>query len=50
MSNLKDSRRVVVTGIGVLASNGNNKDQFYENCVNGVTGIKECTLFYLKTQ
>lgn len=45
MSNLKDSRRVVVTGIGVLASNGNNKDQFYENCVNGVTGIKECTLF-----
>ncbi|MCU0704730.1 MAG: beta-ketoacyl-[acyl-carrier-protein] synthase family protein [Fimbriiglobus sp.] len=32
-------RRVVVTGIGVVAPNGVGRTSFWENCVNGVSGI-----------
>ncbi|HDX9578840.1 TPA: beta-ketoacyl-[acyl-carrier-protein] synthase family protein [Bacillus pseudomycoides] len=39
------SPRVVVTGIGLIAGNGNNKDEFFENCCNGVSGLKKCSLF-----
>lgn len=42
---MQQERRVVVTGIGVIAGNGNNREEFYQNSVNGVTGIKECTIF-----
>ena len=42
---MNEENRVVVTGIGVIAANGNNKEEFYENCVNGISGIKECTIF-----
>lgn len=42
---MQQERRVVVTGIGVIAANGNNREEFYQNSMNGVTGIKECTIF-----
>ena len=42
---MKENNRVVITGIGIIAANGNNKDEFYENCVNAKTGIRKCTLF-----
>src|SRR5215831_15273923 len=32
-------RRVVVTGIGVVAPNGLGKDAFWKACVNGKTGV-----------
>lgn len=38
-------RRVVITGIGVVAPNGNNTDQFWNNCVAGVSGISRITGF-----
>lgn len=37
--------KVVITGIGVLTSNGNNKEDFFKNCLDGVSGLKECSLF-----
>ena len=33
-------RRVVITGIGVLAPNGNNKDEFWKNILAGKSGIR----------
>jgi 3-oxoacyl-[acyl-carrier-protein] synthase II len=38
-------KRVVVTGIGVAASNGVGKEAFRESCANGKIGIRECGLF-----
>ena len=32
-------RRVVVTGIGVVAPNGIGKDAFWNSCVNGKSGV-----------
>src|SRR5688572_21988819 len=32
-------RRVVITGLGVVAPNGVGKDAFWEACVNGHSGI-----------
>ena len=32
-------RRVVVTGLGVVAQNGIGKDAFWKNCVEGVSGV-----------
>ncbi|MEY4393122.1 MAG: beta-ketoacyl-ACP synthase II [Gemmataceae bacterium] len=32
-------RRVVVTGVGVLAPNGVGKDAFWKHCVEGVSGV-----------
>ncbi len=34
-----DMRRVVVTGIGVVAPNGIGKDAFWSGCINGRSGI-----------
>ncbi|MEK7812264.1 MAG: beta-ketoacyl-ACP synthase II [Candidatus Desantisbacteria bacterium] len=39
------SRRVVVTGIGVIAPNGMGKERFLEAIVNGRSGIKKITRF-----
>ncbi|PIU41658.1 MAG: beta-ketoacyl-[acyl-carrier-protein] synthase II [Candidatus Omnitrophica bacterium CG07_land_8_20_14_0_80_42_15] len=41
---MKD-KRIVITGVGVLASNGIGKDEFWKNLENGVSGIKPVTLF-----
>ncbi len=32
-------RRVVITGIGVVAANGIGRERFWEACINGVSGI-----------
>ena len=37
--------RLVITGISVLSSIGVNKDEFWTNLTNGVSGIKDVTLF-----
>lgn len=40
-----DKKRIVITGVGVVASNGIGKDEFWKNCLAGVSGIKPITLF-----
>jgi 3-oxoacyl-[acyl-carrier-protein] synthase II len=39
------SRRVVVTGLGVVSPVGNDKDTAWSNLVNGVSGLGEITKF-----
>src|SRR5207302_10263199 len=38
-------RRVVITGLGVLACNGIGKEDFWNACVAGRSGIKRITRF-----
>jgi 3-oxoacyl-[acyl-carrier-protein] synthase II len=38
-------KRVVITGVGVLASNGIGKDAFWKALRDGVSGIRSVTLF-----
>jgi len=38
-------RRVVITGLGVIAPNGIGKEKFWENIKNGVSGISKITRF-----
>jgi 3-oxoacyl-[acyl-carrier-protein] synthase II len=38
-------RRVVITGVGVIAPNGSNKDEFWHSLLNGISGIKPITSF-----
>nr|GEY64492.1 3-oxoacyl-[acyl-carrier-protein] synthase II, chloroplastic-like [Tanacetum cinerariifolium] len=38
-------RRVVVTGLGVVSPVGHVADEFYENLLNGVSGISEIESF-----
>ncbi|MGA1791387.1 MAG: beta-ketoacyl-[acyl-carrier-protein] synthase family protein [bacterium] len=40
-----EEKRIVITGIGVVAPNGIGKDQFWDNLANGVSGIKPISLF-----
>lgn len=40
-----DNKRIVVTGVGVVASNGIGKDAFWSALEKGETGIKEVSLF-----
>lgn len=40
-----EKKRVVITGIGVVAPNGIGKEEFWRNCFAGVSGIKPITLF-----
>ena len=42
MSRLK---RVVITGIGVIAPNGNGKDEFLDAILKGVSGIRVIPFF-----
>lgn len=39
-----DKRRVVVTGVGVLAANGVGKDDFWSSLIEGKSGIRRATL------
>lgn len=39
------SKKVVITGMGVLAPNGNTVDTYWDNLVNGVSGIGKITGF-----
>ena len=38
-------RRCVITGLGVLTPNANKLDAYWENCLNGVSGIGRITHF-----
>lgn len=38
-------RRVVVTGMGVETPIGNTPDDFYNNCLQGVSGITQIQAF-----
>lgn len=42
---MNDDRRVVITGMSVVAGNGKNKEEFYSGCASGKLGIRQCTLF-----
>lgn len=39
------TRRVVITGLGILAPNGNGKDAYWDALVNGISGIKRIASF-----
>ena len=41
MHNMANSRRCVVTGLGLICALGENTDQCWSAAVNGVTGIRE---------
>ena len=38
-------KRVVITGLGVVASNGNNVDEFWHSITNGISGLGPITHF-----
>lgn len=38
-------RRVVVTGLGAVSPNGIGKDEFWNACVNGRSGVRKITAF-----
>ena len=40
-----ERKRIVITGVGVVAPNGIGKEEFWNNCLAGVSGIKPITLF-----
>nr|GMC55740.1 3-oxoacyl-[acyl-carrier-protein] synthase II, chloroplastic-like [Ipomoea batatas] len=42
---ITEKRRVVVTGIGVVSPVGHNVDEFYNNLLDGVSGISEIESF-----
>ncbi|KKO19257.1 MAG: beta-ketoacyl-[acyl-carrier-protein] synthase II [Candidatus Brocadia sp.] len=39
------TRRVVITGLGILAPNGNGKDAYWNALINGQSGIKKIASF-----
>jgi len=41
----KVTRRVVITGLGILAPNGNGKDAYWDALINGRSGIKRINSF-----
>ena len=40
-----NKKRVVITGVGVATSNGMGRDEYWKSLENGISGIKEVTLF-----
>src|SRR3989338_5345850 len=40
-----EKKRIVITGVGVVAPNGIGKEEFWNNCLAGVSGIKPIRLF-----
>ena len=42
---MKEKRRVVVTGMGVVSPIGNTVDEFWNHLMEGYCGIKETTAF-----
>lgn len=42
-------KRIVITGIGVLAPNGTGKSEFWKALQGGISGIKPVTLFDIST-
>ena len=39
------TRRVVITGMGILAPNGNGKEAYWDALINGRSGIKRIASF-----
>ncbi|EFH90239.1 beta-ketoacyl-[acyl-carrier-protein] synthase family protein [Ktedonobacter racemifer] len=48
-SSAPSRRRVVITGLGVVAPNGIGKDDFWQACVTGQSGIRHITRFDAST-
>lgn len=46
---METKKRIVITGIGVLASNGIGKEKFWNALEEGISGIKTVTLFDMST-
>jgi 3-oxoacyl-[acyl-carrier-protein] synthase II len=44
-NNISKKRRVVITGIGIVAPNGSNKDTFWKNIKEGRSGVRRFTAF-----
>jgi 3-oxoacyl-[acyl-carrier-protein] synthase II len=42
---MKKNKRVVITGVGVVTSNGMGKDEFWTSLQNGRSGIRNVSLF-----
>ena len=42
-----NSRRVVITGIGLTSPNGNNLDEFRQNLLNQVSGVQNYNIRYI---
>lgn len=38
---MENKMRCVITGLGMINSIGNSVDESWNNCINGVSGIKE---------
>src|SRR5689334_21355719 len=38
-------RRIVITGLGVVAPNGIGKENFWQACISGRSGVRHITLF-----
>ena len=43
--NMKELKRVVITGMGVITPLGNSMGEFWENIISGKSGIKSITKF-----
>src|SRR5260370_8641919 len=41
----RSTRRIVITGLGVLAYNGIGKEDFWQACISGRSGIQHITRF-----
>jgi 3-oxoacyl-[acyl-carrier-protein] synthase II len=41
----RGERRVVITGIGIVSPIGIGKENFWKNCLSGVSGVKKITSF-----
>jgi 3-oxoacyl-(acyl-carrier-protein) synthase len=49
----QEQKRVVITGLGVVAPNGIGKEDFWQACISGRSGVRRITLFdanFLPTQ
>ena len=46
-ANLPDEQRIVITGIGLTAPNGNNLAEYRENLLNGVSGVSDYEIRYV---
>ena len=47
---MNDSQRIVITGIGLTAPNGNNLPEFRKNLLNCVSGVKHHEIRYMGKQ
>lgn len=47
---MDDSRRIVMTGIGLTAPNGNNLEEFRNNLLNCKSGVQHTEIRYMGTQ